>query len=58
MSTALMHLDTFLDTLFAAHLLCAICQERPWTQPARWHDALICEGCAEGEPCPDDDPDD
>jgi hypothetical protein len=39
-----------LDVLFDAHLLCEVCQARPWTQPARYVEALVCAGCAEGEP--------
>jgi hypothetical protein len=43
-----------LDTLFEAHLLCQVCEERPWTQRAQWHPALVCAACAEGEPPPDE----
>jgi hypothetical protein len=46
-----------LDTLWTAQLLCAICEEAPWTQPARWHTrVLLCAQCAEGEPDPDGEP--
>lgn len=38
------------DTLFAAHLLCEVCEDRPWTQRATWHATLVCASCAEGEP--------
>lgn len=55
MTTALMRIDPYLDILFAAQLLCLICQERPWTQHARWHDALVCADCASGEPNPNDE---
>jgi hypothetical protein len=54
MITALILHDPYIETLFNAALLCDVCQERPWTQLARWCDALLCEGCAEGEP--DEDP--
>jgi hypothetical protein len=53
MTTALIPYESHLDTLFAAHLLCEVCQERPWTHTARWCDALICVGGAAGEPDPD-----
>jgi hypothetical protein len=44
-----------LDTLDAAHLLCAVCEEQPWTQHARHHALLICRDCAVAEPEPDDE---
>jgi hypothetical protein len=50
MTTALIRHDPYLATLFDAALLCHVCQERPWTQTARWCAALVCAGCAEGEP--------
>lgn len=50
MTTALIARDTVLDTLFTADLLCAVCEERPWTQRALTCDALICADCASGEP--------
>jgi hypothetical protein len=50
MTTALILHDPYLATLCDARLLCDVCQERPWTQTARWCTALICAGCAEGEP--------
>ena len=46
--------DRYLDTLCDAHLLCDICQQVPWTTTGHWHAALICAGCAEGEPDPED----
>jgi hypothetical protein len=53
MSTTLIRQEDTLTTLFHAHLLCAVCQERAWTQTARWCPALICAACAEGEPEPE-----
>jgi hypothetical protein len=53
MTTALLLQDAYIQTLWQAQLLCDVCQERPWTQTARWVVALICAGCAEGEPEPD-----
>jgi hypothetical protein len=53
MRTTLIRQEDALATLFHAHLLCAVCQERPWTQTARWCPALICAACAEGEPKPE-----
>jgi hypothetical protein len=50
MTTALILHDPYLATLFDAVLLCNVCQERPWTQTARFCAALLCAGCAEGEP--------
>ena len=55
MTTALIRHDPHLNTLFTAHLLCQVCDERPWTQRAQWHPALICQSCAEGEPPPEDE---
>lgn len=52
MPTAVIRHQDTLETLFHAHLLCAVCQEVPWTQTARWCEALICAACAEGEPEP------
>jgi hypothetical protein len=52
---ALVRPNTYFQTLYDADLLCYVCQERPWTQQARWCSALICEWCAEGEPEPDND---
>jgi hypothetical protein len=52
---ALVRPETYYSTLFDADLLCYVCQKRPWTQHARWCAALICEGCAEGEPDPEED---
>ena len=43
-----------LDLLEAEGQLCAVCEERLWTQSAQWHPALICAACAEGEPPPDE----
>ena len=53
-TTALIPQAQHLDTLFAAGLLCDVCEERPWTQTARTCDAHICADCAEGEPDEDD----
>lgn len=53
---ALLVQDSLLDTLFAARLLCDICQQAPWTQRARTHHALLCVGCAAGEPTPAETP--
>lgn len=50
MKTALIPIDPHLDLLFDAALLCAVCQERPWTQHARYHAVLVCSDCAAGEP--------
>jgi hypothetical protein len=47
--------DDYLDVLFRAQLLCDVCEERSWQTHARWHAALICDGCAEGEPEPEED---
>jgi hypothetical protein len=47
---------THLDTLWAAYLLCDICQERPWTTRGLWHDVVLCADCAEGEPQWEDEP--
>lgn len=56
MTTALVAYDRHLDTLFHAQLLCLICQERPWTQHGRWHQALLCADCAAAEPTPEEMP--
>lgn len=50
MPTSLTLYDAHLDTLFTAQLLCSVCAERPWSQMARWHAALVCADCASGEP--------
>lgn len=52
-NTALIVWDAHVRTLFAADLLCHVCEDVPWTQRARWCDALICANCAEGEPEPE-----
>ena len=53
MTTALVALAPTLDTLYTAGLLCALCDARPWTQPAQWHlDVLLCADCALDEPMP------
>ena len=44
----------YLDTLFSAQLLCAVCETQPWTTRARWCHALICADCATCEPGPED----
>jgi hypothetical protein len=44
-----------LDTLWAASLLCDICQERPWTTRGVWHDAVLCADCAADEPTWEDE---
>jgi hypothetical protein len=44
-----------LDLLEAEGQLCAVCEERLWTQRAQWCSALICAACAEGEPQPEDE---
>jgi hypothetical protein len=49
---ALVRPETYYQSLYDADLLCYVCTDRPWTQRARWCTALICEGCAEGEPDP------
>jgi hypothetical protein len=54
MTTALTLHNPYLETLFNAALLCEVCQERHWTQTARWCEALICADCALGEPDEDD----
>jgi hypothetical protein len=54
-TSALVRPDTYYQSLFSTELLCHVCQERPWTQHARWCSALICAGCAEGEPNPEED---
>lgn len=54
MTNTLVHYDVLLDTLFDAHLLCQVCDTRPWTQRARWCHALICGDCAQGEPPPEE----
>ena len=46
-----------LDLLEAEGQLCDVCEERLWTQRARWCAALICAACAEGEPTPEEDED-
>jgi hypothetical protein len=51
--TALINRETQLDVLFAAGLLCEVCEERPWTQRAVWHHARICADCAIDEPNPE-----
>ena len=53
LSTALILHDHMIDVLDAAHLLCDVCQQVPWTQRARYCTALICADCAMGEPEPD-----
>jgi hypothetical protein len=50
MTTALIPHEAHLDLLFDAHLLCDVCQERPWTQIAQYCTAHICADCAQGEP--------
>jgi hypothetical protein len=51
--TALVAVETTLETLFDAHLLCDICEERPWTTTGRWHpNALLCADCRMDEPNP------
>jgi hypothetical protein len=57
MSTTLIAHDTHLATLYTAGLLCQVCEDTPWTQQARYCDALVCATCAEGEPEPDDEHD-
>jgi hypothetical protein len=54
MTTALVLHDALLDTLFAANLLCEVCEQAPWTQTGRWCPALLCAGCATCEPEPDE----
>jgi len=44
-----------LALLWAEDQLCAICEERLWTQCGRWHRALICPDCAVDEPDPEED---
>jgi hypothetical protein len=54
MTTALIRSEPHLDLLFAAHLLCDVCGERPWTQRAVWHPwAVCCVACAAGEEAPE-----
>ena len=54
-TTALLPYDPYLDTLFAAHLLCEVCERVPWTQRATYHyDTLVCADCASGEPNPEE----
>jgi hypothetical protein len=50
---ALVRPATYFQTLYDANLLCYWCEERPWTQQARWYPGLLCTGCAEGEPEPE-----
>jgi hypothetical protein len=54
MTTALLPHDPHLDTLFAARLLCDVCQRQPWTQLAQFCTALLCADCAQGEPEPEE----
>lgn len=55
MTTALIPCNSTLDTLYTAGLLCAICEDHPWAQPAQWHPGvLLCADCATDEPTPDD----
>lgn len=53
MTTFLIVHETHTETLRAADLLCDVCQQVPWTQKARWCNALICADCAEGEEEPE-----
>lgn len=55
MPTALVPYDPHLDTLYAANLLCTICEQRPWTQRALYHNVLLCSDCAAEEPAPEED---
>ena len=50
MTTALVLTDTILDTLFAAHLLCDVCDMQPWTTTGVSHRALLCTDCLSSEP--------
>jgi hypothetical protein len=54
-TNALVRPDNYYQSLFYTELLCQVCQDRPWVQHARWCTARICEGCAEGEPEPEED---
>jgi len=49
-TTALIPIDTILDTLCEAHLLCEVCQMAPWTQRGVRHAVLLCANCAPEEP--------
>jgi hypothetical protein len=55
MPTTMIPHSLLLDTLYTAGVLCQVCDARPWTQQAQYCDALLCAGCAEGEPAPDEE---
>jgi hypothetical protein len=46
-----------LDVLFAAGLLCEVCEMRVATQKAQWSATDLCASCAEAEPQPEDERD-
>jgi hypothetical protein len=53
MTIPFMWTEAQLDVLWAAGALCEVCEQRVWTQRARWCDARVCAACAENEPEPD-----
>jgi hypothetical protein len=55
MTTALIHLDTYLEVLFQANLLCPICAQAPWTTPAMHGQVWVCADCAENDPAKEED---
>lgn len=55
MTTALLTADPHLDLLCAAHRLCDVCEQRPWTQLAQYWNALVCPDGAADEPEPEEE---
>lgn len=47
---ALVHVETILETLWHAHLLCEVCEQQPWTQRGARLAVLLCADCASNEP--------